>query len=285
MFSRVEGWVRLALMLLPPLGCFGYMALGPEYVRSPMGLAVMLVAMFVPSGAFALTIVRWRVYPFVRASARLLRYGQEHGWYLRRQPVYPGPLPWLSRFQTLLHPKRSGALIWQPGPPWAVVHVAQLGSRLSTVFLLPASVGQTPDLLLQPRGLLSPDGIRLLEQAALQRSFVVVAPAIFIPRVQKLLRVDFLGDELLRRPRLHLEVRDGDLLIHWGKQIVEADLAAHLAEVMHLAEVLRRASADAFEDGGNALAGPDAHRRQAKPGIASDHVMDQRGRDPRPGSP
>lgn len=63
------------------------------------------------------------------------------------------------------------------------------------------------------------------------------------------------------------------------------EFAVKLAQTWHLAEMLRRTSADAFQDGGDALPRPDAHRRQTEPGVASDHGMNERGGDTRPRRP
>jgi hypothetical protein len=280
MLSSALGWFCVALMLLAPMGCIVFMAMGPDYITSPVGLGVMLFAVFGPIIALGVILLRWRIHPFVRASAQLLRFARREDWGLRRQPVFPGQLPLLQRFQLLLHPTHSGPIIWQREEPWLVIHLARL-SRGTTLFLLPEALGETPSFLLEPRAFTSPEGLAIPGQEEFTRSFVLVAPALEISRVQRLLRDDTLATALLADRRLHLESREGHLLVHWGRIVSEDELATRQDQVMHLARVLRRASADAFKDRGDPLPRADAHRRQAEPGTSGDHVVDERGRDPR----
>ena len=281
MLSSALGWCCVAVMLLAPMGCIVFMTLGPDYINSPLGLGVMLAAVFAPVGALAVVLLRWRIHPLVRVSAQLLRFARREDWGLRHRPVFPGQLPLLGRFQMLLHPTHSGPIVWQRDSPWLVIHLARLSSGTTTVFLLPEALGGTPGFLLEPRTFISPEGLTIPGQEDLTRSFVLVAPTLEIPHVQRLFRNDSLVTALLADRRLRLESREGHLLVHWGRIVAEGELLARAAEVEQLAQALGRASADAFKDRGNALPRADAHRRQAEPGIASDHIVDERGGDPR----
>jgi hypothetical protein len=283
MLSSALGWFCLAVMLLAPMGCVVFMALGPEYITSPTGFVVLLTALFGPIGALSVVLLRWRAHPFVRASAQLLRFARRQDWGLRHQPVYPGQRIFLQGYQSLLRCRRFGSIVWQREEPWLVIQLVQLfQGNTTTLFLLPNSLGETPDFLLEPRTFLSPEGIAIAGQESLTRTFVLVAPARDIPRVQRLLRDDTLAGELCDDPRLRLEARSGQLLVHWNGIVPESELATRQQQVLQLAQRLRRASADAFQDRGDTLPRADAHRRQAEPGVASDHVVDERGRDPRP---
>jgi hypothetical protein len=282
------GWASVAVLLLAPLSCFLFMAMGPEYVLSPVGLGVMLAGLFLPIGAGAMLLFR-RGRRLTRFSVALMQLAAKRGWYFRMRPVYPAQTSCLGQFQLLHSTVQPGAIAWQPKSPGVIAYTLRLDKGMATVWILPDGLVQTPCFMLEPRTVYTVgQGVKLAGREAFSRAFHLAAPLRDIPTVQRLFQDDLLLDWFREQGKIAAESRDGSLLVLQLGPLDEAAFEQGEQRLRTLCVLLNREAlgrSNALEDGGDALPGTDAHGGQSQGSPARDHVVNQRRRDPRPGGP